>query len=149
MGFRSAVSRTLVLTATADGTVTSRWLALPIPRRLVLLRGPLDELLADPAFAEHADAWVAVEYTDSTPQRDAMRRLQTRFPYCATVVHAPLERGERERRTYGERLRAAVTDEERVEAFLVHVRDGDGLTPAETEILRAVLDERRRTEAAA
>lgn len=133
----------------ADGSVTSEWLPLPVPRRLVLLRGPLDELLADPAFAEHADAWVAVEYTDTTPQRDAMRRLQTRFPYCATVVHTPAERGERERRTYAERLRAAVTDEERVEAFLVHVRGGEGLTPAESEILTAVLDDRRRAESAA
>ena len=117
------------------------WLDLPIPRRLVRLTAPLDDLLTSPAFDDAEQAWVDAHYTDAAPQRDPMRRLQTRFPYCAAVHHDPAERHADGHATYAARVTAAKTDHELIEAFLMHVRNGVGPTPAETEIVRTVLHE--------
>ncbi|MCZ4067606.1 exonuclease SbcCD subunit D C-terminal domain-containing protein [Microbacterium sp. H37-C3] len=133
----------------ADGFADARWLELPVPRRVVTLRGPLADVLADPAHEQHADAWVCVEYTDTLPERDPMRRLQERFPFCAKVVHAPSDAAPSDARTYVDRVRAARSDAELVEAFLVHVREGAGADERERELLADVLDERIRVEAMA
>ncbi|MDR6168707.1 exonuclease SbcD [Microbacterium paludicola] len=133
----------------ADGFVDARWLELPVPRRVVTLRGPLADVLADPAHEQHADAWVCVEYTDTLPERDPMRRLQERFPFCAKVVHVPADAAPSDARTYVDRVRAARSDAELVEAFLVHVREGAGADERERELLADVLDERIRVEAMA
>ncbi len=133
----------------AEGFADATWLALPVPRRLVTLRGPFDDLLTGAAHADAEDAWVCVEYTDALPARDPLRRLQERFPYCAKVVHAPDAVATADGRSYAQRVRAARSDAELVEAFLSHVRDGEGATDAERELLRDVLDERVRAEALA
>lgn len=133
----------------AEGFADARWLELPVPRRVVTLRGPLADVLADPAHEQHADAWVCVEYTDTLPERDPMRRLQERFPFCAKVVHAPADAAPSVARTYVDRVRAARSDAELVEAFLVHVREGAGADERERELLADVLDERVRVEAMA
>lgn len=133
----------------ADGLSTVEWLALPVPRRLVTLRGPFADILADEAYADAEDAWVCVEYTDDLPEADPLRRLQQRFPYCAKVVHAPTVVRATDRHSYVERVRAARTDRELVEAFLSHVREGQGASDREAEILDEVLDERVRQEALA
>ncbi|MEH3088794.1 MAG: exonuclease SbcCD subunit D [Microbacterium arborescens] len=133
----------------AAGLGDVRWLELPIPRRVVTLRGSFDDVLADPSYAEHEDAWVCVEYTDALPERDPMRRLQERFPFCAKVVHLPARTADRETRTYVERVRAARNDIELVDAFLAHVREGQTADDRERELLAQVLDERTRVEALA
>lgn len=133
----------------AEGFADARWLELAVPRRVVTLRGPLADVLADPAHEQHADAWVCVEYTDTLPERDPMRRLQERFPFCAKVVHAPADAAPSDARTYVDRVRAARSDAELVEAFLVHVREGAGADERERELLADVLDERVRVEAMA
>ena len=133
----------------ADGFAGAQWLELPVPRPLVTLRGAFDELLADPQWDAAQDAWVSVEYTDTLPQADPLRRLQTRFTHCAKVVHAPaIERAD-DGRSYVQRVRAARSDAELVEAFLGHVRPGEGVSEHEADILRDVLDERVRVEALA
>lgn len=129
----------------ADGLSSVAWLELPVPRRLVTLTGPLDEILA--AASEHADDWVCAIYTDAAPQPEPMRRLRESFPYCAMVQHQPLAVPEERERSYSQRLCAAVTDAERIGAFLEHVRAGHGPTEVETELIRAVLDDRVRAEA--
>ncbi len=128
----------------AAGFAGAQWLDLPVPRRLMTLRGDFDDLLADAALADAEDAWVCVEYTDTLPQADPLRRLQARFPYCAKVVHAPAAARREDARTYVQRVRAARSDRELVEAFLVHVREGEGATEREAELLRDVFDERTR-----
>jgi exonuclease SbcD len=133
----------------ATGLREVAWLPLPVPRRVVTLTATLDELLGDERFAEHEDDWVCAEYTDDLPQRDPLRRLQERFRFCAKVVHAPATVSERDGRTYAQRVRAARTDRELVEAFLVHVREGAGATTAEQELIDDVLAERVRVEATA
>ena len=133
----------------AAGFAGATWLDLPVPRRLRTLRGAFDDLLADPALADAEDAWVSVEYTDTLPQADPQRRLQARFPFCAKVAHVPAIAAEGDGLSYRQRVRAARSDAELVEAFLVHVRAGEGASEAETELLRDVLDERVRVEALA
>ncbi len=120
-----------------------------MPRRLVTLTAPLEDLLTDDRFAAHADDWVSVEYTDDLPQREPLRRLQARFPYCAKVVHAPAVVPERAGGSYVDRVRAARSDRELVDAFLQHVRDGQAASEREAELLADVLDERTRVEALA
>ena len=130
----------------AHGGITAEWLDLPVPRRVVTLTAPLDELLDDARFAAHESDWVCAVYTDDLPQRDPMRRLQQRFPHCAKVEHVPATAPERATRTYAERVRAARSDTELIDAFLTHVRGGEGVTEREAELLRDVLDERTRVE---
>lgn len=131
----------------AHGLASVEWLALPVPRRLVTLTGTLDEILAAENVTDHADDWVCAVYTDALPQAEPMRRLKERYPYCAMVQHAPAVTTEQERRSYAARLKSAVTDTERIEAFLEHVRAGQGPSERESELIREVLDERVVAEA--
>ncbi|MEU4016900.1 exonuclease SbcCD subunit D [Microbacterium sp. NPDC028030] len=131
----------------ANGLASVAWLDLPVPRRLVTLTGPLDEILSSASVAEHAEDWVCAIYTDAVPQTEPMRRLRESYPYCAMVQHQPDAVAEAEQRSYVQRLRTAVTDADRIEAFLEHVRAGHGPSPTEQELIRDVLDERVRAEA--
>ena len=131
----------------AAGDVSAQWLALPVPRRLVTLTGSLDEILSDDNVAAHADDWVCAVYTDALPQTEPMRRLKARFPFCAMVQHTPVGGAQRAETSYAARLKTAVTDADRVESFLQHVREGQGATDAERELIAEVLDERVRAEA--
>ncbi|MGN7978033.1 exonuclease SbcCD subunit D [Microbacterium sp. 22195] len=131
----------------ADGLASTQWLALPVPRALVTLTGALDEILSDENVAAHADDWVCAIYTDALPQHEPMRRLRGRLPFCALVQHQPEGADAADDRSYSQRLRTAVTDEERIEAFLEHVRAGQGPSEREAELIREVLDDRVRAEA--
>src|SRR5690606_2845486 len=130
-----------------DGLSAVEWLPLPVPRRLVTLTGSLDEILSAANIAAHAEDWVCAVYTDTVPQREPMRRLRERFPYCAMVQHQPVRVVPDEQRTYAQRLRSAVSDTERIDAFLRHVRAGAGPSERENELIQEVLDDRVRAEA--
>ncbi|GAA2898875.1 exonuclease SbcCD subunit D [Microbacterium esteraromaticum] len=130
----------------AGGLAGVEWLELPVPRALVTLTGTLDEILAD-ENAAHADAWVCAIYTDAVPQHEPMRRLRERFPFCALVQHQPAGADAADERSYAQRLRTAVSDVDRIEAFLEHVRGGHGATDREAQLIREVLDDRVRAEA--
>lgn len=131
----------------AEGAVSAEWLALPVPRGLVTLTGTLDEILSAENVAAHADDWVCAVYTDALPQSEPMRRLKESFPHCAMVQHAPVAGPERDEISYSARLKSAATDTERIEAFLAHVRAGQGASERERELIRDVLDERVAAEA--
>ncbi|MGW9627942.1 exonuclease SbcCD subunit D [Microbacterium sp. NPDC055521] len=131
----------------AAGLASVEWLDLPIPRALVTLTGTLDEILSDENAARHGDDWVCAIYTDAVPQHEPMRRLRERFPFCALVQHQPEGADAADERSYTQRLRAAVSDADRIEAFLEHVRAGQGATEREAELIREVLDDRVRAEA--
>lgn len=132
-----------------EGIEAVSWVDLPVPRLLRVLEATLDELLDDPRFAEAEDAWVSARYTDRIAQRDAMRRLQVRFPHCAEVRHTPAVVAAAAETTFAARVGAAETDLELLDAFLAHVRNGVGVTEAETELLRQVLGERAVAEVGA
>ncbi|MDX2376059.1 exonuclease SbcCD subunit D [Microbacterium sp. LRZ72] len=131
----------------AEGLAFVRWLDLPVPRRLVTISGSLDELLEGDQFADAVDAWVCAQYTDATPQPDPMRRLRARFPHCATVEHRPPHRDADERSGYAARVGGEErSDTDLVDAFLTHVRAGEGPTPAEAELVASIVREREGAE---
>ncbi|HYY10201.1 MAG TPA: exonuclease SbcCD subunit D [Kineosporiaceae bacterium] len=61
----------------------------PVPRPLAVLRGPLDTLLTDPAFAAHEQAWCQVTLTDDERPAEAMTRLRARFPHTLELRFEP------------------------------------------------------------
>lgn len=133
----------------AAGLASVEWLALPVPRTLTTLRGTLDELINDERFAPFEDDWVCAQLTDATPQTDPMRKLQARFAGCATIQPDPQGRPEADGLSYAARRRAAVTDADVIEAFLVHVRAGEGADAVEAELIDDVIAEHRVAEVVA
>jgi exonuclease SbcD len=133
----------------AAGLAGVEWVALPVPRALAVIEGPLEDLLTDARFAHAEDAWVSARYTDSAAQVDPMRRLQRRFAHCAEVRHAPAQVAAADTRSFGARVAATRSDAELVDAFLAHVRNGDGLADDEVELVRDVLDEHTVAEVTA
>ena len=138
-----------LVTLDAAGLAGAEWLELPVPRPLKTLHDTFDALLSDPVYAEYENAWVAAEYTDPTPRLEPMRALQRRFPFCATVAHTPPARVSGGPTSYAERVSRARTDADLVEAFLEHVREGEGATDAERDLIRAIIDDRVVAEASA
>ncbi|MET0854302.1 MAG: exonuclease SbcCD subunit D [Microterricola sp.] len=122
----------------ADGLESVDWLELPTPRRLSILTGTLEELMTD-ATHEHAEQdWVFAVLTDQSRPLDAMRTLQTRFRWCATLDHRPSVVAAASGASYAERIKAK-SDGEIVGGFLEHVRNGVGASDAERELLAEVI----------
>ncbi|MBM6399686.1 exonuclease SbcCD subunit D [Phycicoccus sonneratiae] len=105
----------------------------PVQRPLAVLRGPIDELLADPRHAAAEGAWCQVTLTDPSRPLGAMERLRRRFPHTLELrfepegVAVPL-------RPYAARVRA----ESPVDVccdFLDHVRGGQGADADERGLL--------------
>jgi exonuclease SbcD len=131
----------------ASGLTSVEWLELPVPRRLVTLTGTLDEILSAENIEAHEADWVCAVYTDTLAQTEPMRRLRERYPYCAMVQHQPALTEQSAEVSYGQRLSGAVSDAERIDAFLTHVRFGQGPSERERELIRDILDDRVRDEA--
>ncbi|WP_448610132.1 exonuclease SbcCD subunit D [Geodermatophilus sp. URMC 60] len=130
----------------ATGLAGVRALTLPTPRRLTVLTGTLDELLADPAHAGVEEHFVSARLTDDVRPADPMRQLQARFPHC---VHLEWTGGAGggDGRSYQERLRGR-SDLEVAGEFVTHVRNGVGLSDAERELLVRALGAAAREELA-
>lgn len=124
------------LDAAGLGEVT--WVDLPIPRRLAVLSGTIDELLTDARHDADADAWVSAVLTDQVRPLDGMRRLQQRFPHCVNVQHRPLVTADAGNDSYAERVRGK-SDNEIVADFLTFVRNGSGPSEYERERIRDVI----------
>ncbi|WP_156761062.1 exonuclease SbcCD subunit D [Microbacterium karelineae] len=127
----------------ADGLDAVSWVELPVPRRLVTLRGTLDELLGDASFAAHTSDWVCAVLTDAVPPHEPMRRLRSRFPQCATIQPDPQRRETDTARTYRERVARETPDPQIVDDFLALVRDGDGASEGERQLIADVIAEAR------
>jgi DNA repair protein SbcD/Mre11 len=81
------------------GVTSTEFVPAPVPRRLGVLRGRLEDLLRDPAHNGLEDAWLQVTLTDPRRPLQAMDRLRARFPHAlalgfdpdgGTVRHGPL-----------------------------------------------------------
>ncbi|MET0296051.1 MAG: exonuclease SbcCD subunit D [Microbacterium sp.] len=123
----------------AEGLGSVEWLDLPVPRRLVTLRGELADLLSDPAHDVHVDDWVCAVLTDPTPQLDPMRKLLGRFPHTAKIEVQPVGRPAGDALTYAERIADAETDHELIDRFLAHVRAGRGASDREAQIIDEII----------
>ena len=73
----------------AGGVGSAEFVEAPVPRPLRLLRGELDELLADPALADHETAWLQVTLTDALRPERAMERVRARFPHTLALLLEP------------------------------------------------------------
>jgi DNA repair protein SbcD/Mre11 len=132
----------------AEGLASVEWLDLPVPRRLTVLTGELEDLLTETAHHDHEGDWVSAVLTDRVRPLDGMRRLQERFRWCAALEHRPAVTAEPVTATYAERVRAK-NDTEIVAGFLEHVRNGVGPTEFERAVVAEVLAEHAAKEAAA
>jgi exonuclease SbcD len=129
----------------AAGLAEVRPVPLPTPRRLTVLTGTLDELLADPAHTEVERDFVSARLTDPARPTDPMRRLQARFPHCVHLEWTGTATGG-DGRTYQERMRGR-SDVEIADEFVQHVR-GVAASAAERELLARALGAFDRAEAA-
>jgi exonuclease SbcD len=105
----------------------------PVARPLAVLRGTLDELLADPAHREHEASWVHATITDPVRPRDAMEQVRRRFPHAVVLAFDPQGAQARAGGTYAERLRG-LDDAELLAGFVRDVRGRDA-SPEELALL--------------
>src|SRR4051794_15698515 len=75
----------------------------PVYRRLSLLRGHLDDLLASAQYAGQEGDFLAVTLTDLARPEAAMDRLRRRFPHVLTLAFEP-EGAVRDERSYRARV---------------------------------------------
>jgi exonuclease SbcD len=116
------------------GKISAERVPAPAWRRLSLLRGQLDELLADARYASQEGDFLAVTLTDTARPVGAMDRLRRRFPHVLTLEFDP-EGLSPDQRSY--RARVAGRDDLTVAAeFIRHVRDTEP-TQGERDLLAA------------
>ena len=123
----------------ATGLAEVAWVDFPVPRPLRTLTGTIDELLADPELTRYEGHWVAAVLTDQARPRDAMRRLQARFPHCALLEHRPTVVVDDADGGYAALVRGR-SDEEVVDAFLRKVRNGVGASDEERGLIRETVE---------
>ncbi|MCL8251015.1 exonuclease SbcCD subunit D [Aeromicrobium fastidiosum] len=124
----------------AAGLADVTWVDLPVPRPLSVVTGTIDELLSDGSLDGVTDHWVSAVLTDRTRPMDAMRRLQSRFPHCAHLEFRPSRVHDDGGRSYADLVRGK-SDDELVDTFLTKVRNGEGSTELEVDLVRDVIAE--------
>ena len=120
----------------AGGVEAVEAVEAPVPRPLAVLRGDLEELLADPALEADRGSWCQVTLTDGQRPRDAMSRLRVRFPHTVELRFEP--RGAVASPSYAART-AGRGDLDVCCDFLAHVRGRDA-DDAEREVLRDAVE---------
>ena len=129
----------------ADHDAEIEWIDLPVPRRLTVLTGEIEQLLTDDVFAEFERDWVSAILTDQVRPLDGIRRLQKRFPHCVTLEHRPAIVADQDVAGYGERINRQ-NDHEIVAGFLEFVRNGVGQTDFERDLVAELLSAADLTE---
>ncbi|TFD76111.1 exonuclease SbcCD subunit D [Cryobacterium sp. Sr8] len=124
----------------AAGLGPLEWIDLPVPRRLSELKGEMAELLDDERFAQNEGDWVKAIVTDQVRPLDSMKKLQGRFPHCVMLEHRPAIVVDAGVATYAERIKAK-SDPDIIAGFLEYVRNGEGPTEFERELIAEVLNE--------
>jgi exonuclease SbcD len=122
-----------------DKDAQIEWVDFPIYRHVVELRGTFNEIMTNEDHDKYKDYFVRVVYTDNVRQIDAMKKLQTRFPFCAEVVSEPANKAETNTSSYRDRVKGK-TDLEIIEAFSKDVRNDQGLSKEEQKVLNEVLE---------
>jgi len=122
----------------AAGLASVEWVDLPVPRRLAIIEGTIDDLLTNDELTRYEDHWVSAILTDQVRPMDGMRRLQARFPWAALLDHRPAVSAVAEGASYSERVKGR-TDLDVLGGFLQHVRNGKGPTDAEWALIADVI----------
>jgi exonuclease SbcD len=123
----------------AAGVTSVQAVDAPVPRRLAVLRGRLDDLLADPSLDGAQDSWCQVTLTDAERPREAMTRLRARFAHAVELRFEP--EGDRLSPSYTARV-AGRTDLDVCCGFVEHVR-GRAADAEEQVLLRDAVEQVR------
>ncbi|MEJ7833554.1 MAG: exonuclease SbcCD subunit D [Nocardioides sp.] len=121
----------------ARGLSAAEFLDAPVPRRLSRVRGTLEELLSDPAYAVHEGSWVEATLTDDSRPLQAMDRLRRRFPHTLVLGFesaAPVLGGAPTPRTHARSDRAIALD------YLHEMRGSDPGSDEITLLYQAIDD---------
>lgn len=76
----------------AGGAVSTELVPAPVPRRLVDVRGSIDDVESG-VFRADADAWVRVVVTDTVHPERMYARVKDHFPHALAITHEPADRG--------------------------------------------------------
>ncbi|MGO2051685.1 exonuclease SbcCD subunit D [Glutamicibacter sp. 287] len=129
----------------AEGITGYQEVILSVPKKLAVLRGNLDDLLADESLEYAQDAWCQVTLTDPERPADAMSKVRTRFPDTVVLAFDPQGGKAKEKSTYSERMAKATSTAQVCSDFIEHVRDRhpDDL---ERELLESVIRSTREAQ---
>jgi exonuclease SbcD len=127
-----------LVTLGADGLEQVLPIDAPVPRGLAILRGRLDDLLADPELDWAHDAWCQITLTDPARPAAPMERLRQRFEQLLELRFAP-EAVPGATGGYSAKL-TGHSDLEVCCGFLEHVRGGRAPSRAEATVLRQALE---------
>jgi exonuclease SbcD len=131
-GERNQRKSVTVVDLDASGTVTVELVPAPVPRRLVDVRGTIDDVESG-AFRSASDAWVRVAVTDSVHPERMYARVKDHFPFALAITHEPADRGERAA------ARAVTATSDPVEVAADFVSFATGAAPDDDD--RAILTE--------
>lgn len=121
------------------GRLETEFVEAPVPRRTAVVRGRLDDLLADPAHAGLESAWLKVVLTDAVRPVEAMTRLRERFPHTLVLEFAPDRPGTgSDEPSWTERV-AGLSDTQVAAGFVSDVR-GAPVDEAERRLLEQAFD---------
>ncbi|MDN5812994.1 MAG: exonuclease SbcCD subunit D [Micrococcaceae bacterium] len=129
-----------LLDVDAEGISSVEAVDWPAATELRVLRGPLEELLADPGLAGAEAAWCQVTLTDRDRPSQAMGRLRGRFPGTLVLNFEPEGRPAEVDRSYRDRLAAAESPLEVCTGFIDHVRQRPPSEP-EAALLGRILEQ--------
>ncbi len=126
-----------------SGAVALEMVPTPVPRRLAVIRGDLETILADPTWAWAEQAWCQVVLTDPVRPLGAFERLKRRLPHLLALDFEPRGGQVLSVQRYATRTRSGRSELDVCCDFLAHVRGGAGPDPAERADLRAALEATR------
>ena len=122
-------------------------MAAPVDRPLRVLRGDLDDLLADPALAGAEAAYCQVTLTDPVRPLGAMDRLRQRFPHTLVLGFEP-RGGAVSISSYAAALGRRSDDLDVCCDFLAHVRGGYPASTGERALFAEAVEASRVERAA-
>ncbi len=129
----------------AHGLAGVGFVPAPVTRPLAVLRGTLDELLADASLTAAEAAYCQVTLTDAARPRSAMERIRARFPHTLMLAFEP-EGLPTALRDYTSRVRGR-SDLDICCDFVRHVRGGAQPTEDERALLEQALEAVRDADA--
>ncbi len=126
------------------GRVEAELVPTPVPRRLAVLRGHLDEVLSDRSLVWAESAWCQVVLTDPERPLGALERVRARFPHTLSIGFEPADGVTRlvGPGQYAARVRSRATAQV-CHDFLTHVRAGAAPTPPEQQLLAEAIEATR------
>jgi exonuclease SbcD len=131
-GERNQQKSVTVVDLDAAGGVTVELVAVPVPRRLVDVRGSIDDIESG-SFRSAADAWVRVAVTDPVHPERMYARVKDHLPHALAITHEPVDRGTRAT------ARAVSATSDPVEVAADFVAFATGAEPTDDD--RAILTE--------